>query len=390
MTAALEALNKELPGNPHVKILRKPKGHIKVAPLEPQPESVNLSRVKDQIGQAWANTNLLDILKETDLRVGWSEAFKSATAWENLDRATLQKRLLLCLFGLGTNTGLKRISAGGHGESYKDLLYVRRRFVHKEHLRMAIGQVANAIFRIRQPHIWGEGTTACASDSKKFGAWDQNLMTEWHARYRGPGVMIYWHVDKKAACVYSQLKRCSSSEVAAMVTGVLRHCTQLEIERQYVDSHGQSEVAFAFCRLLGFQLLPRLKAIAAQRLHLPAAGTAATYPNLAPILARPIDWDLVEGQYDEMVRYATAMAERTADPEAILRRFTRGNAGHPTYRALAELGKAAKTLFLCRYLHAEALRREIHEGLNVVETWNSANGFIFFGKGGEVASNRLE
>jgi TnpA family transposase len=36
------------------------------------------------------------------------------------------------------------------------------------------------------------------------------------------------------------------------------------------------------------------------------------------------------------------------------------------------------------------LRREIHEGLNVVENWNSANGFIFFGKGGEVASNRLE
>ena len=33
---------------------------------------------------------------------------------------------------------------------------------------------------------------------------------------------------------------------------------------------------------------------------------------------------------------------------------------------------------------------EIHEGLNVVEIWNSANGFIFFGKGGEVASNRLE
>ena len=34
------------------------------------------------------------------------------------------------------------------------------------------------------PLIWGEGTTACASDSKKFGAWDQNLMTEYHARLR--------------------------------------------------------------------------------------------------------------------------------------------------------------------------------------------------------------
>lgn len=28
--------------------------------------------------------------------------------------------------------------------------------------------------------------------------------------------------------------------------------------------------------------------------------------------------------------------------------------------------------------------------MNVVETWNSANGFIFFGRGGEVASNRLD
>ena len=26
----------------------------------------------------------------------------------------------------------------------------------------------------------------------------------------------------------------------------------------------------------------------------------------------------------------------------------------------------------------------------MVETWNSANGFVFFGKGGEIATNRLE
>src|SRR4051794_16270705 len=77
----------------------------------------------------------------------------------------------------------------------------------------------------------------------------------------------------------------------------------------------RSQYPLAFCRLLGFQLLPRLKAIAAQRLYLPEAGGASLYPNLACILAKMIDWDLIEQQYDEMVRYATAMAERTADPE---------------------------------------------------------------------------
>jgi len=57
---------------------------------------------------------------------------------------------------------------------------------------------------------------------------------------------------------------------------------------------------------------------------------------------------------------------------------------------LAELGKAVKTIFLCRHLHLEALRQEIHEVLDVVENWNSANSFIFYGKGAEEASNRLE
>ena len=105
--------------------------------------------------------------------------------------------------------------------------------------------------------------------------------------------MIYWHVERKSACIHSQLKTCSSSEVAAMIEGVLRHCTEMAVDRQYVDSHGQSEVAFAFCRLLGFQLLPRLKAIHKQKLYRVEAGKPDEYPRLQPVLSRPINWDLI-------------------------------------------------------------------------------------------------
>jgi TnpA family transposase len=294
------------------------------------------------------------------------------------------------LYGLGTNTGLKRLSSVIGDESYHDLLYVKRRFIHKEQLRNAIASVANAIFNIRMPQIWGEGTTACASDSKKFGAWDQNLMTEWHIRYGGRGVMIYWHVEKNSVCIYSQLKTCSSSEVAAMMEGLLRHCTEMKVEKNYVDTHGQSVVAFAFCHLLGFQLMPRLKGIHKQKLYKPDAGLSGVYPNLQPVLTRSINWDLIRQQYDQMVKYATALRLGTAETEAILKRFTKGNLMHPTYQALCELGKAVKTIFLCQYLHSLELRREINEGLNVVENWNSANSFIFYGKGGEIATNRLE
>jgi len=103
-------------------------------------------------------------------------------------------------------------------------------------------------------------------------------------------VMIYWHVERKSLCIYSQLRACSSSEVAAMIEGLVRHCTDMTVERNYVDSHGQSEVAFAFCHLLGFQLLPRLKGIHAQKLYRPQAGQPSAYPNLQPVLTRPINW----------------------------------------------------------------------------------------------------
>jgi hypothetical protein len=69
-----------------------------------QPEPVNLSELKSEILKRWPMTSLLDMLKETDLRTDFSKAFKSATGRESLDPTTLQKRLLLCLYGLGTNT----------------------------------------------------------------------------------------------------------------------------------------------------------------------------------------------------------------------------------------------------------------------------------------------
>jgi Tn3 transposase DDE domain len=86
------------------------------------------------------------------------------------------------------------------GVSYPELLYVRRRFLQKDALRDAIRRVVNATLTARLPEIWGEVTTACASDAKHYGVWDQNLMTEYHARYRKAGVTIYWHTDKRAAC----------------------------------------------------------------------------------------------------------------------------------------------------------------------------------------------
>lgn len=213
-------------------------------------------------------------------------------------------------------------------------------------------------------------------------------MTEWRSRYRGYGVLVYWHVETNAVCIYSQLRSFSFSEVAAMIEGLIRHDTEMRVEKNFVDSHGQSEVTFAFCHLLGgVRLMPRLKRIKYERLYLPTKGMLSEFPDLAGVLSRPIRWDLIEPQYDEMVKHAVALKTGMSTPESVLKRFNSYNVTHPTYKALAELGKAEKTIYLCDYLSSLDMRYEVQEGLNVGERWNAANDFIRYGRQGGFATN---
>jgi hypothetical protein len=75
MRQALETLDAGMPTNPGVKILQRPKGWIQVAKLDRLPEPLNLSQLKLEITQRWPMTSLLDVLKETDLRVGFTQHF---------------------------------------------------------------------------------------------------------------------------------------------------------------------------------------------------------------------------------------------------------------------------------------------------------------------------
>lgn len=287
MATALDDLDAALPGLDWLEVTDRAAGSIRLTRYEAAPEPVSLRRLKAEVGRRWGTVALIDVLKETVLRTGCLNQVAAVAGGGTLQPEILAERLMLATYAYGTNTGIRAVAAGhGHTHSEEQIRYARRRYLTKEAAEQIAIEIANATFAIRRQSLWGAGSTAVASDSTHFRSWDQNIFTEWHSRYGGRGILIYWHVERGSMVIHSQRLRASASEVHAMVEGAIRHGTTMKVEGNYVDSHGQSEIGFGITRLLGFDLLPRIKRINKVRLYRPETGQPEAYPRLAPALTR--------------------------------------------------------------------------------------------------------
>jgi hypothetical protein len=86
MEQALADLDTSLPTNGKAKLVttKKGKGRICITPLDEQPEPPNILALTAALVQRWPMTNLLDILKEAELRIRLTECFPSVGVREVL------------------------------------------------------------------------------------------------------------------------------------------------------------------------------------------------------------------------------------------------------------------------------------------------------------------
>ena len=86
MTEHLRRLDRNLPRDRDVRLRSRGKNRIVLTPLAPQPEADGLEPLKAELGRRWPMVSLLDMLKEADLRTGFTEAFASSGDRETAGR----------------------------------------------------------------------------------------------------------------------------------------------------------------------------------------------------------------------------------------------------------------------------------------------------------------
>lgn len=91
-----------------------------------------------------------------------------------------------------------------------------------------------------------------------------------------------------------------------------------------------------------------------------------------------------------MLRLAHSVREGTASASLIMGKIGSYSRQNSLAKAIREMGRVEKTLFILDYISSETLRRRIQKGLNKGEAMNALARAIFFGKHGELRERALQ
>jgi TnpA family transposase len=149
-----------------------------------------------------------------------------------------------------------------------------------------------------------------------------------------------------------------------------------------------SDIVFGLFHLLGFQFSPRLADIGDARLW--RINRDAIYGQLNAVARNRINVDLIATNWDDMLRVVGSLKTGRVRASEVLRALQGG--GHPSTagRALAELGRVAKTIYLLAYLDDDAYRRRILVQLNRGEQRHGLARVVFYGQRGQLRQRYRE
>jgi TnpA family transposase len=148
------------------------------------------------------------------------------------------------------------------------------------------------------------------------------------------------------------------------------------------DQAAYSDQVFGLYWLLGYQFSPRPTGLPDQRFWY--FSRDRDYGALQGLARNRINTQLILAHSDDILRVLGSLSTGTVRASELLRVLQGGGRPTPLGRAIAELGRAAKTLHLLHYVDSDTYRRCIGVHLNRHESRHSVARVIFHGNRGQL------
>lgn len=244
------------------------------------------------------------------------------------------KTLMATLISQATNLGVVSMSASVKGLTIDMLRRVLRYFIREETLTAANAEIVNRHHELPLSAVHGAGTLS-SSDAQRFGIRASSLLASYYPRYYGyyeKAIGIYTHVSDQYSVFSTKVISCSPREALYVLDGLLENNTILKIREHTTDTHGYTEIIFALCHLLGFYFMPRIRDLKDQQLY--RVDRNHDYGAFTPLLTKTVDLDIIEEQWEEMIRVAISLKKRTAPAHVIVQRLTSSYPARPVVQGV--------------------------------------------------------
>lgn len=180
-------------------------------------------------------------------------------------------------------------------------------------------------------------------------------------------------------------------EAVAVLGEIFGNPTDLAIAEPTTDTAGQTLATFAIFDLAGLQFSPRIRDIGQLQLYRIGAGPAwrARYPHAGALLTQPIQTRLMSDHWDGLLRLVGSMKSGRTTASLLIAKLHASSRQNSLARALQEYGRLVRTIYLCRYVADEELRRRVRRQLNKGESLHALRRDRFFARQGHVRRRRL-
>jgi TnpA family transposase len=339
-----------------------------------------------EISDMYPMVEVPDLLREVHDWTGFADHF---THVRTGDVPRNVSAMLAGVLADATNLGPKRMASASKGISAHQIGWMRTFHARSETYRAAQACITDAHTRHPHSRLWGNGTTA-SSDGQFFRASDRAAKRgDVNLHYGSePGSKFYSHLSDQYGYFSILPISPTESEAAYVLDGLFDQDTILDIQEHFTDTGGASDHVFGLFALIGKRFAPRLRNLKDRKFHTFEKGDA--YPALSNHIGAPINATLILDHWNDLLHLAASITTRSVVPSTILKKLSASPKESQLARALRELGRIERSLFMIEWYSSPVLRRRCQAGLNKGEAAHKLKRAVFFHERGEIRDRSFE